>query len=113
MGKTEAHSRRRGAHIQHRDRALKPVMSCLMEEVAESDDAGGFPGKVHRQACRATREYSRDGIQFLSAVPQVVSGYDEVGGAEGCIRREQKAVLTIPESMARSLRNARWMHRCR
>ena len=112
MGKAEAHSGRRGAHIQHRDCALQPVMSRLMEEVAESDHASGLAGEVRGQSRRAAREYSCYRVQFLAAVTQIVSGYDEVGSAECGIRSKQKAVFTIPESMACSLRNARRMDRC-
>jgi len=112
MGKAESHGRRRGADVQHRHRALELVMPRLVEEVAESDHTGCFPGEIHRQASCAAGEHARDRVQFLAAVPQIVSGYNEIGSAECGIGSEQKAIFTIPKSMAGSLRNAHWMYRC-
>ena len=49
MSKVKCHGRGRGPDIQHGDRTLQLLVSCLMEDVAESDHTGGFTGDVHSQ----------------------------------------------------------------
>ena len=80
---------------------LQLVMSGLVEEIAESNHAHSLTGKVQRQPGRTAADQTRDWVQFLSAVSKIVASHNEVGGAEGGIRRKQDAVVTIPESVIR------------
>jgi hypothetical protein len=67
MSKVKCRGRGRGPDIQHGDRTLQLVVSCLMEEVAESDHTGGFTGEVHSQGRRAAGEQTGDRVQPLAA----------------------------------------------
>ena len=104
------HSRGRRSNVQHGDRALKFVMSGLVEEVTESDDADSLSGEVHRQTRRAAGKDTGDRVQFVATVAQVISGYDKIGCGERRIGREQKAILAIPKPMAGRLRQRYLVH---
>ena len=73
----------RGSDVQHGDRTLQLVVSGLVEHIADSDHANVFADEVYRQARCAAAEHPRHGIQFLTAILQVGSGYEEVCSAEG------------------------------
>jgi len=99
MGKVERHSARRGSNVQHGNRPLHFVMAGLVEQIAESDDAGGFAREVYGQSRRTSAEPARDGVEFPAAAAQVVPRYHEIGRAESRAGGKQQTVLTIQESM--------------
>ena len=99
MGKAKPYCSCRTANIQHRNGALHFVMSGLVEEVGKPDHPNILAGEIHSQPGRAVAEEIDHRIQFLAAGAQVVTGYDEVGGAEGHRGGEQAAILPIPEAM--------------
>jgi hypothetical protein len=99
MRQTKGHSCRGASDIQHGNGPLQPVMSRLMEEVAESDHARGLACEVHRQRRSAAAEHPGYGVQFLPAATQIVAGYDEIGRAEGGVGGKQNAIVAIPESV--------------
>jgi len=75
-------------------------MAGLVEKVTDSHDADGFPREIHRQARGASGKHTRNRVQFLAAVAQIVSGYDKIGGGKRRTRRKQNRILTVPKSVA-------------
>jgi hypothetical protein len=113
MGQVKGHGLGRVPHIQHGDRTLQLVVSCLMEEIAESDHTAGFTGEVQSQARRAASEQTGDRVQLLAAVMQVISGYKEVGRAKCEAGRKEQAVLAVPKPMAGRFRQCCGLRRGR
>src|ERR1700691_3656283 len=111
MGKVKSYGSCRGTDVHHGDAALQFVMTRLVKEVAESDDARGFSGEVHGKCGSTAGEDASHGIQFPAAAAQVVPGYDEVGSIEGEACGKEKGVLTIPESVAGRFRRPRGLNR--
>ncbi len=72
-------------------------MACLVKEIAEPDHACSLTDKVHCQCGIAAAEDARDRVQFLATIPQVIAGYNEIGGAESCVGCKQNAIVAIPK----------------
>jgi len=106
MQHIKCHSRSGRPDVQDGDRSLKSVMSRLMKEVTESDDAHGLAGEIHSQPRCAPGKNTRYRIQFLPTVAKIISSYEEVGRAQGRAGGEQKGIFPVPKSMAGGL----WQH---
>ena len=113
MSQVKCHGRCRGPDIQHGDRTLKLVVSCLMEKVADSHHTGGFTCELHSQRRHAAGEQTGDRVQLLAALMQVISGYKEVGRAKCEAGRKEQAVLVIPKPVAGRFRQRYGLHRGR
>lgn len=83
MSQAEGDRSGRRADVNHRHCALQPVVPGLVEEIADSDHTHVFADKVYGQGWCATAKHAGDGIEFLSSILEVGSGYEEVRCAEG------------------------------
>lgn len=83
--------------VHQGDDSLQTMMVGAVEEVAQTDDSGGFAGEVEGQTRRGPAKDAHHGVEFLSAILQVGAGYEEVGGAGGGHSGEEHAILSIPE----------------
>ena len=101
MRKTKGYSCCRRPDIHEGDCTFQFVMSRLVEEVADSDDADSFAGKISSQSSRATPEHPRHGVELLAAGLQIGAGYKKVCGRKGRTGGKKRGVLTIPEPMSR------------
>ena len=92
-----AHGARRRRNIYDRYRSLHFVMTRLVEEVAEADDAHRLAREVQGQTGAGTAEGADQGIQFLASILQVGAGDGEISAVArgGC--DEEELVLLVPK----------------
>jgi len=64
--------------VYNRDPALEPVVTCLVEEVAQGYDSHRFSYEVNREPRSRVSKNPDDGIQFLSAALQIRASDGEV-----------------------------------
>src|SRR5437773_9012214 len=93
---SEAYGSGRGAYIHQVNSSFEFVMTCFVEEVAETQRSRGFPGKVGGEPKSGLAEHTDDRIQFLSSTLQVRASHDEISGVEGGGCAEEHTIFVIP-----------------
>ena len=68
--------------VDERDGSFQLVVAGLVEEVAETDQARGFPDNVRYQVRRGMPEHSNHGFHLLTATLQIGASHGEVGAIQ-------------------------------
>src|SRR5579864_4370791 len=85
------------ADIYEGDPALEPVVTCLVEEIADRYNSRGFSDKVNSQSRSGAPQELNDRVQFPSSALQIGASDSKVGSVQSGSREEQHLVLAIPE----------------
>lgn len=97
MGEPETNGSDRGADVDDRHSPFQPVVACLVEEIAQTDDPGSLAREVQSQRRSRAPKDANDRIQLLAATLQISAGHGKIGAIQSRRREEECPIFLIPE----------------